>query len=85
MEFCGAGSLQDIYQGEWQGKEIRQPLALQSTCPVPLPLRLWGLSFWSVSHRTLPLDQAWSGRCWGDCGTQAGPEPYILQDLRVQL
>lgn len=50
MEFCGAGSLQDIYQGEWQGEEIRQPLALQSTCPVPLPLHLWGLSFWSMFH-----------------------------------
>lgn len=34
MEFCGAGSLQDIYQGERRGPGIQAAPPLQSTSPV---------------------------------------------------
>lgn len=86
MEFCGAGSLQDIYQGEWQGEEIQAALGPPIHLSCPSILASPGTVFLvCISHRAPPLDQAWPGRCWGDCGTQAGPEPCILQDLRVQL
>ena len=86
MEFCGAGSLQDIYQGEWRGEEIQAALGPPIHLSCPSTLVSPGTVFLVyISHRAPPLHQAWPGRCWGDCGTQVGPEPYILQDLRVQL
>ena len=63
MEFCGAGSLQDIYQGKGKsgsGGGSRQPLPLQSTCPVSAFVSPGTVFLIHISHNE-PLLWAWPG------------------------
>lgn len=46
MEFCGAGSLQDIYQGERKGKGDPGSTPSSTVPPVSLGLCLLGPSSW---------------------------------------
>ena len=85
MEFCGAGSLQDIYQGERKGKGIH----VAPAPPIPLsslPLCLLGLSLRSIFHTvSQPLLWAWPGLedARDTVVTEWALSP-VLQDLRVQ-
>lgn len=53
MEFCGAGSLQDIYQGERKGKGDLGSTP-SSVPPISLGLCLLERSFWSTFPTRTP-------------------------------